>query len=220
MPKAEKLSTKRSAVRARERREKEKEDNKYNATLKEYVEFKYSHIIAEFNPFYEDLKAKRPASMVYTNTNEFRLWRKSQIEKSFSSSNVQIRYFDEQDLYRASGSEQHGEQQQNEQQQQQEQQQSEQPGDDEQQQQQQQQGQQQSEQHDEQPGDDEQQQQQQSEQQQRNELDELDLRVNEIIAELQNGEDEGIALDVYQELQDDIVDFNYHLEVKLEGMGW
>ena len=84
MPKAEKLSAKRSAVVARERREREKQENQYNTVLKEFVLFKYNHIIAEFEPFYENLKTNRPEGMIYTNTYESRLWRKQLMEKTFS----------------------------------------------------------------------------------------------------------------------------------------
>ena len=84
MPKAQKLSANKSAVLARERREKEKQENQYNAVLKEFVLFKYNHIIAEFEPFYENLKTNRPEAMIYTNTSEFRLWRKQLMEKTFS----------------------------------------------------------------------------------------------------------------------------------------
>ena len=214
MPKVNKLSTKRSAVLARKRREKEKEDNNYNATLKEYVEAKYSHIIAEFNPFYEDLKAKHPPNMIYTNTNEFCLWRKSQIEKSFSTDNLQIAYFDKQDLYEASGCEQHDEQheqQSDEQHEQQSEQQSDEQHEQQSEQQSDEQHEQQSEQQsDEQHGDDEQ-------QQQGEQRNELGLLVNEIIGEL---DDEGIDLDLYEELQADIADFDYRLEVELEGDMW
>ena len=87
MPKAGKLSTEKRAVLARERREREKKDNEYNAALKEFLRFKYNHIITEFNPFYENMVARRPANLVYTNTNEFRLWQKREMEKAFSPSN-------------------------------------------------------------------------------------------------------------------------------------
>ena len=81
MPKAQKLSTNKSAVLARERREREKDNNEYTEALKEFLQFKYGHIVAEFNPLYEALKNNRPESIKYTNTNEFRLWRKREIRR-------------------------------------------------------------------------------------------------------------------------------------------
>ena len=198
MPKAEKLSTKRSAVLARERREREKENNEYNATLKEFLQFKYSHIIAEFDPFYENLKTNHPANMIYTNTNEFRLWRKREIEKTFSPSNGREQQ-DEQ-LGEQQQDEQLGEQQQQDEQlgaQQQveqlgEQQQDEQLG--EQQQQDEQLGEQQ--QQDEQLGE-QQQDEQPGEQQQQDEqlVGELGRLVDEIVGD---HDDEGIALDLWE----------------------
>ena len=183
MPKAEKLSTKRSAVLARERREREKKDNEYNATLKEFLQFKYNHIIAEFNPFYENMMTHRPANLIYTNTNEFRLWQKREIEKAFSPSNDR---------------EEQAEQRQDEQlpelltEQQQQQ--------------------------------DEQlpellPEQQQQQQQQDEQLPDLGQLVNELVgevAEIVGDHDEGIALDIWEELQGDIEDFYYRLEVELD----
>ena len=183
MPKAEKLSTKRSAVLARERREREKKDNEYNATLKEFLQFKYNHIIAEFNPFYENMMTHRPANLIYTNTNEFRLWQKWEIEKAFSPSNDR---------------EEQAEQRQDEQlpelltEQQQQQ--------------------------------DEQlpellPEQQQQQQQQDEQLPDLGQLVNELVgevAEIVGDHDEGIALDIWEELQGDIEDFDYRLEVELD----
>ena len=196
MPKAEKLSTKRSAVLARERREREKKDNEYNATLKEFLQFKYNHIIAEFNPFYENMMTHRPANFIYTNTNEFRLWQKREIEKAFSPSN------DRED-------EQLPEQLPELLPEQQQQQQDEQLPEllPEQQQQQQ----------DEQLPEllpEQQQQQQQDEQ-----LPDLGQLVNELVGEVDEivgDRDEGIALDIWEELQGDIEEFDYQLEVELD----
>ena len=224
MPKAEKLSTKRSAVLARERREREKENNEYNATLKEFLQFKYSHIIAEFHPFYENLKTNHPANMIYTNTNEFRLWRKREIEKTFSPSNGREQQ-DEQ-LGEQQQDEQLGEQQQDEQlgeQQQQdeqlgEQQQDEQLG--EQQQQDEQLGEQQQDerlgeqQQDERLGEQQQDEQLGEQQQDEQLVGELGRLVDEIVGD--HNDDEGIALDLWEELQGDIELFDYQLEVELE----
>ena len=217
---------KRSAVRARERREKDREDQRYNETLKEYVKFKYSHIIDEFGPFYEGLKARYPKDMAYVNTNEFRRWRKNQIQISFG--NVQVAYFDKVDLHGEKTSEEDSEQEQYEQQHseqhgEQQQQQSEQHGEQEQHEQQQ------SEQHDEQQHL-EQQVEQHSEQhdiwqQQQQQIEQADDEINQIINELENGgvplqnnnndDDEGIHLDLYDELQCDIEEFDYRLEAEL-----
>ena len=204
MPKAEKLSTKRSAVLARERREREKNNNEYAEALKEFLHFKYSHIVAEFNPLYEMLKNNRPESIKYTNTNEFRLWRKREIGRLV------------------------GEQRQDEQQQQQpqaEQPQDEQPQDEQPQDEQPQDEQSQDEQSQDEQSQDEQSQDEQSafeeEQQQQNEqpvfeeqqlVNELANLVDEVVAD----HDEGIALDLWEELQDDIEQFDYQLEVELD----
>ena len=205
---------KRSAIRARERRDINREEQRYNCTLKEFLEYKYSHIIEEFNPFYEDLKSKYPKRRVYVNTNEFRLWRKRQIEKAFNSDGVEVASFDSIDLYGKGSSdsdkftdseeqhgEQHGEQQQEEQH-----------------------GEQQEEQHGEQHSE-------QQEEQQHGEgnnilaaaMEHVDNQIDQIIRELENGgvplqgnDDEGIHLDLYEELQGDIEDFDYRLEVELE----
>ena len=110
------LSTGQGAIRARERRDKEREEQRYNNTLKEFVVYRYSHIVDEFNPFYEDLKARYPKKLVYINTNEFRLWRKNEIVKAFNSNGNEVAFFDSVDL--AQGEQQlqreeqlHGEQQ-------------------------------------------------------------------------------------------------------------
>ena len=84
MPKTQKLSANKTAVLARERREKEKENSQYSEALKEFLKLKYNHIIAEFNPVYEALKNNRPARLKYTNTNEFRLWQKQEITRLMS----------------------------------------------------------------------------------------------------------------------------------------
>ena len=213
MPKAEKLSTKRSAVLARERREREKKDNEYYATLKEFLQFKYNHIIAEFNPFYENMMTHRPANLVYTNTNEFRLWQKREIEKAFSPSNGRE---DEQlpeqlpELLPEQQQQQQDEQLPELLPEQQQQQQDEQLPEllPEQQQQQQ----------------DEQlpellPEQQQQQQQQDEQLPDLGQLVNELVGEVDEivgDHDEGIALDIWEELQGDIEEFDYQLEVELD----
>ena len=171
MPKTEKLCTKRSAVIARERREKEKKEHRYNAVLKEFLHFKYNHVITEFDSFYEKMKTDRPSNMCYTNTNEYRLWQKQYMEKAFPWGKEE--------------QQQQAEQQQDERQ-------------------------------------------QQVEPPQQNELAHL---VNDIVNEVediipdhneqqqqaeQQQDDEGIALDVWEELQGDIQEFDYNLEVELD----
>ena len=232
MPKAEKFSMKRRAVLARERREREKEEKEYNATLKEFLQFKYNHIIAEFNPFYENLMTRRPANMIYTNTNEFRLWRKREIKKGFSPSNEREELQQNEQLSEQQQDEQLPELQQNEQllEQQQDGQLPEQQQD-EQLPEQQQDGQLPEQQQDGQLPElplEQQQNKQQSElqqneqlpeQQQDGQLPELGQLVNELVGEvdeIMDGHDEGIALDIWEELQGDIEGFDYRLEVELD----
>ena len=82
MPKAERnYRQTKGAVLARERREREKKDTQYNNALKEFLHLKYSHIIAEFDPMYKNIMARRPANLIYTNTTEFRLWRRREMHK-------------------------------------------------------------------------------------------------------------------------------------------
>ena len=204
MPNAKDLSMTPGAIRARKRRDEERDNSRYNQTLKEYITYKYSNIINEFDPFYRQLQTKYPRRRFYSNTNEFRRWRREMIVESFKEAGVEAVVFDQQDLYGNDEQEQqHGEQEQQQQ-----------HGDDEQQQ----------------HGEQEQQQQQygeqnehHGEQEQSDQHDDeanIDNEVIEIIAELENNgvllHDEGIHLDVYEELQADIEDFDYRLEVELD----
>ena len=84
MPKAQKLSANKGAVLARKRREKEKENNQYSEALKEFLKLKYNHVIEEFNPMYEALKNNRPRWLKYTNTREFHRWQKQEIARLMS----------------------------------------------------------------------------------------------------------------------------------------
>ena len=207
MPKVNQLSMTRTAIRARERRDVNREEQRYNSTLKEFIEYKYSHIIEEFNPFYEELKAKYPEKRVYVNTNEFRLWRKREIQKAFNNDGVEVVSFDSTDLNgkdpsdsdEFTNSEHHGEQEQHGEQQ-----------------------------HDEQEhhGEQEQHGEQQHDEDNNNNIlavaiEQAANEVDQIIRELQNGDvpllgdDEGIDLDIYEEIQGDIEEFNYGLEVEL-----
>ena len=178
MSNAKDLSMTPGAIRARKRRDEERDNSRYNQTLKEYITYKYSNIINEFDPFYRQLQTKYPRRRFYSNTNEFRRWRREMIVESFKEVGVEAVVFDQQDLY----------------------------GDDE--QEQQQHG-EQNEQHGEQEQSD-----------QHDDEGNIDNEVIEIIAELENNgvllHDEGIHLDAYEELQADIEDFDYRLEVELD----
>ena len=193
MPKAEKLSTKKGAVLARERREREKKDTQYNDALKEFLQLKYNHIIAEFDPMYKNIMARRPANLIYTNTKEFRLWRRREMHKELQPEQPVEQQQAEQPVEQQQQAEQPVEQQQQAEQPVEQQQQAEQPVEQQQQ--------------DEQPVE----QQQQAEQ-----PVDLEQLVNEIVVDGSNGDDEGIALDLWEELQGDIHDFDYRLEVELE----
>ena len=85
MPKIKTLTMTAGAIRARIRRGKEKEEHQYNATLKEFVRCKYGSILTEFDPFFNQLKAKYPKGRVYTNTKEFRLWREKEIKNTLKT---------------------------------------------------------------------------------------------------------------------------------------
>ena len=194
MPKAARKQTK-GAVLARERRAREKKDAQYNIALKEFLDMKYRHIIAEFDPLYKNIMGRRPVNMIYTNTVEFRIWRRREMHKEIQS--VEQQQVEQQQV------EQPVEQQQVEQPIEQEQ--VEQP----------------------------------IEQQvlagllQDEQLAELlrqvELPVEEVEQPVEqeqveqpieqpvnNNNDEGIVLDAWEELQGDIHDFNYRLEVELE----
>ena len=225
MSNAKDLSMTPGAIRARKRRDEERDNNRYNQTLKEYITYKYSNIINEFDPFYRQLQTKYPRRRFYSNTNEFRRWRREMIVESFKEVGVEAVVFDQQDLH---GDDEQEQQQHGEQEQQHDEQEQQQHGDDEQQQHGEQEQQQHGDDEQQQHGDDEQQQhgeqnEQHGEQEQSDQHDDegnIDNEVIEIIAELENNgvllHDEGIHLDVYEELQADIEDFDYRLEVELD----
>ena len=241
MPKAQKNHKQtKGAVLARERREREKIETLYNNSLKEFLQLKYRHIIAEFDPIYQAIMARRPKHMIYTNTKEFQLWRRREFHK---------------ELQPEQRPEQQAEQlidpqlltmQPEQQPEHQAEQQAEQLNDPQQlAMQPEQQPEHQAEQQAEQLNDPqqlvmqpEQQPEHQAEQQaeQLNDpqqlaelLPDLGVLVNDILepvdpqqdellpvlGPLVNGDDEGIALDAWEELQGDIRDFNYRLEVEL-----
>ena len=202
------------AVLARERRQREKKDTQYNDALKEFLHLKYRHIIAEFDPMYKNIMARRPGNLIYTNTGEFRLWRRREMHKELQP---------EQPVEQQQQVEQPVEQQQQVEQPVEQQQQVEQPVEQQQQV--------------EQPVEHLQDEQlagllqdeqlvellQQVEQPVEHQQDEQMLRlladpgqlVNEIVVNNSNGDDEGIALDAWEELQGDIRDFDYRLEIEL-----
>ena len=197
------LSMSPAAVRARSRRNEERESNRYNQTLREYITYKYSNILDEFEPFYEQLRTKYPRRRFYAGTKEFRRWRREMITESFKEVGDEAAVSDVQEQ------QQQQQQQQQDEQQQQIDDQEEEHGDDDQQQQQQ---------------CDEQQQQidDQEEEQNGQHGDEPNNEIDQMIAELENAGvqlhtiDEGIELDIYEELQADIEEFDYRLEVELE----
>ena len=207
MPKVKGLKMTNGAIRARKRREADREEHRYNTTLKEFVQYRYSNIIDEFNPFYQELKSKYPEKHVYINTKEFRLWRKREIKETFKNDGIDVVSFDSGDLQGQQLDDDEQQQQRHDEQ-----------GHHEQQQQQQHHG----EHHIEQ----EQQQQRldDSEQQQHNAIEQAINDVDAIIREIENGgvplqplqpDDEGIDLDIFEEIHGDIEDFNYRLEVEL-----
>ena len=194
MPKVNKLKMSKEAIRARERREAEKNENRYNSTLREYIQFKHSEIIEQFNPFYEDLKSKYPEKRIYLNTKEFRLWRKNEIKKTFASNGVEVVYFDSTDL----NSTEQSQPEENDKQ-------------------------------DEEHNDNEQPQTEDSNnniivgamEQANNEIHNADNfnLAEEIERALNTIRDEGIELDIYNEIQEDIEPFNYGLELELNNWG-
>ena len=225
MPKAQKLSANKGAVLARERREKEKENSQYSEALKEFLKLKYNHIIAEFNPMYEALKNNRPTRLKYTNTNEFRLWQKQEIARLMCVQQQEqpqaVQSEDEQPQAVQSEDEQPQAVQSEDEQSEDEQPQAVQSEDEQPQAVQSE---------DEQPhavqSEDEQPQPVQQvfeEQQLVNDLanlyDEVVGNNNDhvnLYEEVVGNNDEGIELDLWEELQGDIEEFDYHLEVELD----
>ena len=56
-------------------------ENDFNRVMKEYVTLKYGPIAEEFCVFYDQLREKYPERNVYKNTKEFRRWVKDEITK-------------------------------------------------------------------------------------------------------------------------------------------
>ena len=235
------------AIRARNRREKEKAETEYNATLREYIHCRYENIMAEFEPFFEALKAKYPEGRKYTNTKEFRLWRKRQIREQLQTEQQQQDENEQQQNHNSEHEQQvhHEQQDENDQQQNhnsehEQQVHHEQQGPVENEQQQnhtsnheqqvhheydsEQQQQLQVQEHEDHDGNEQQQQDHNDNVQEP--PDEVAQALNEveaIIEEIEQAgiplnplfEDEGIALDLYEEIHGDIDDFDFHLEVEL-----
>ena len=185
------------AIRARKRRNEERDSARYNQTLKEYITYKYSDIIEEFDPFYRQLQEKYPRKRFYSGTKEFRRWRREMIAESFKEVGVEVTVYDIQ------GQEQQQQQQHSDD----EQQQHSDDGDDEQEQ-----------------NGDEANIELENAGVQLPAVDEGVNIVNELdqmVVELENAgvqlsaPDEGIDLDIYEELKADIEDFNYRIEVEL-----
>ena len=77
-----------AAVAARERRVNELETRRFNYTLKEYIEFKYSNIFEEYTAFYKALSGIHPTKKDLLKTKEFKDWKKQTIEQSFQSDGI------------------------------------------------------------------------------------------------------------------------------------
>ena len=56
-------------------------ENDFNRVMKEYVTLKYGPIAEEFCGFYDQLRDKYPDTNVYKNTKQFRQWVKDEITK-------------------------------------------------------------------------------------------------------------------------------------------
>ena len=82
------------AIAARERRVSEWETKRFNATLKEFIEFKYDTIFEEYCSFYEALVAKHPNKKNLLRTSTFKAWKKHIIEQSFEKEGLIAEVFD------------------------------------------------------------------------------------------------------------------------------
>ena len=168
-------------------------ENDFNRVMREYVTYKYGPIAEECCRFYDQLKDKYPTKSFYKGSTQFRTWVGKQIEEYVASGN---------DSTDSSDSHNNEEQVPTEQA----------PR--------------------EQPetledlvnellvGEDRElahEQQQQREQQQQAQLDELDNIVGQIIADIEANNDEGISLDLGQDLLcDSDIDFDIDVEEKTE----
>ena len=77
-----------AAVAARGRRVNELETRRFNYTLKEYIEFKYTNIFDEYTSFYKELSGMHPTKKNLLKTKEFKNWKKKTIEQSFESDGI------------------------------------------------------------------------------------------------------------------------------------
>ena len=62
-------------------------ENDFNRVMKEYITIKYGPIVEEFCVFYDMLRDKYPQRNVYKNTKDFRLWVKGEITKYIEANN-------------------------------------------------------------------------------------------------------------------------------------
>ena len=175
---------------------KARADNDFNRVMREYITYKYGPIAEEFCRFYDWLKDKYPAKRFYKGSIQFRTWVTNQIAGYVASGNgEQVSQEQPETLELIASEVVVDERQQN------------------------------------QPDEpiasevlvDEGQQQQREQPQ--DHLDELSLA--DVIEELENAgvplaeqDDEGIQLDLYEELQADIEGFDYRLEVEMENIFW
>ena len=198
-----------------EKNAKARADNDFNRVLREYITYKYGPIAEEFCRFYDWLRDMYPAKRFYKGSRQFRTWVTNQIAEYVASGNEEQVSQEQPETLERIVREVLGEEwQQN---QQDEPIASEVLGDEWQQQNQQDSS--------EVLVDEGQQQQQQQREQPLDHLDELSLA--DVIEELENAgvplaeqDDEGIHLDLYEELQADIEGFDYRLEVEMENIFW
>ena len=81
MPKAK--STTPGAIAARNRRSLDWEAKRFNNTLKEFLELKYTTIFNEYCSFYKILTEKHPDKRNLLTTSTFKEWKKATIEQTF-----------------------------------------------------------------------------------------------------------------------------------------
>ena len=77
-----------TAVAARGRRINELEIRRFNYTLKEFIEFKYSDIFEEYSVFYKALSGRYPTKKNLMKTTEFKEWKKQTIEQTFENDGI------------------------------------------------------------------------------------------------------------------------------------
>ena len=77
-----------TAVAARGRRINELGIRRFNYTLKEFIEFKYSDIFEEYSVFYKALSGRYPTKKNLMKTTEFKEWKKQTIEQTFENDGI------------------------------------------------------------------------------------------------------------------------------------